>query len=723
MSLFGALSSGVSGLTSQSSAMGAVSDNITNVNTVGYKSTVVNFQTLVTAQTSTTLFSPGGVQSKPRQDTGVQGLLQASTSQTDISISGNGFFVVNEANKPTISNQFLYSRSGSFFQDNEGFLRNTAGFYLQAWNTDAAGKVISADTTANPIANQNVVSTDFLSTVNLSRVGGTASSTNQIDVGANLPSNDVAGATHKTDVQFFDSLGTANQMSIVYTKTIFDNQWRATIDPPGGTTVLTIKDKTVPTAKVYSSGGQLEFNVADAAGIGRRPSNGATVLVDGITYRFDTAGTAVDTATIKQINVSANSTTAQDVASFVAKVIEADTDYNTTNNRILVSPASATTVLFREDGTGSIAVDPVGLLDTTGTRITDQKTSFTVQRPDDDYNDYRQFTFDTTQPANGETLVINGTSYSFQSGEVADGTGANTIISTAGGNSAAGIALMLADLQAAIEATDPNFAVGGSRVRVEVRGSTAEPPSTSENTLILTSLAEATSGTYNAVFSANFDSTVTSPDGLQTYAAPAQAATTTAVATKSAIKFSSSGLPNEINVDEIEILDFSNGAANMDDDPNNTKRITLTVGTIGNADGFTQFGESFTPVFISQNGSRFGTFAGVTINTSGLVTALFDNGETRPVYQIPIATFTNTNGLESQTGNVWNATEASGDFTLRDADNGPAGQTVQSALEASTVDIGEEFTKMIVIQRAFSASAKIISTADEMLEELLRTKR
>ncbi|MCH8835207.1 MAG: flagellar hook-basal body complex protein, partial [Proteobacteria bacterium] len=204
MSLFGALSSGVSGLTAQSSAMGAIADNITNVSTVGYKNTRVDFQTLVTKQTSSTLFSAGGVQSKPRQDTGVQGLLQASTSQTDISISGQGYFVVNEANTPTISNEFLYTRAGSFFQDKSGFLRNTAGFYLQAWPTDANGTVIPANTSLT-VSNQNIVSTDYLATVNLSQVGGTASATSTIGIGTNLPANDTAGATHKTDVQFFDS--------------------------------------------------------------------------------------------------------------------------------------------------------------------------------------------------------------------------------------------------------------------------------------------------------------------------------------------------------------------------------------------------------------------------------------------------------------------------------------------------------------------------------------
>ena len=106
----------------------------------------------------------------------------------------------------------------------------------------------------------------------------------------------------------------------------------------------------------------------------------------------------------------------------------------------------------------------------------------------------------------------------------------------------------------------------------------------------------------------------------------------------------------------------------------------------------------------------------------GLITALFDNGETRPVFKIPIATFVNVNELGSRTGNVFNSTQASGDPTLRSANSGPAGAITQSALEASTVDIGEEFTKMIVVQRAFSAATKIITTADEMLDELVRLR-
>ena len=130
--------------------------------------------------------------------------------------------------------------------------------------------------------------------------------------------------------------------------------------------------------------------------------------------------------------------------------------------------------------------------------------------------------------------------------------------------------------------------------------------------------------------------------------------------TEFAIVFDSSGIPSTFNVAKLEVLGFTNGAADMNDNPALAKKITLDLGTATEANGFTQFGGSFTPVFITQNGSQFGTFSGVTFAADGLVTALFDNGETRPVFQLPVATFVNVNSLGSRTGNIWNATQASG---------------------------------------------------------------
>ncbi len=105
------------------------------------------------------------------------------------------------------------------------------------------------------------------------------------------------------------------------------------------------------------------------------------------------------------------------------------------------------------------------------------------------------------------------------------------------------------------------------------------------------------------------------------------------------------------------------------------------------------------------------------------MTALFANGDVRPIYKIPIATFPNPNGLGANSGNVYNQTDMSGLMFMRGAGTGGAGKVQMSVLESSTVDIAKEFTTMITTQRAYSASAKIISTANEMLEELMRVKR
>ena len=127
--------------------------------------------------------------------------------------------------------------------------------------------------------------------------------------------------------------------------------------------------------------------------------------------------------------------------------------------------------------------------------------------------------------------------------------------------------------------------------------------------------------------------------------------------------------------------------------------------------------------FINQDGTQFGNFFGVKVDDDGIVTALFDNGETQKIYKIPIATFPNPNGLDTRTGTAFTQSERSGDFFLRSAGEANAGTIAPSALEASTSDLAEEFTSLIITQRAYAASTKIIQTADEMLDELIRIKR
>ena len=184
MSLYGALYSGVAGLAAQSNKIGIISDNIANVNTVGYKGTRGNFETLVTSSASSgAAYSPGGVLGTNQQLVGKQGLLASTSSPTDIAISGDGFFVVNQNNDG--SGQVSYTRAGSFTQDSTGNFRNAAGFFLQAWRLDPEGRLPGEPGNLNTTSSANLTS---LTTVNVKNLTGVAAATSNVSIGANLNS-------------------------------------------------------------------------------------------------------------------------------------------------------------------------------------------------------------------------------------------------------------------------------------------------------------------------------------------------------------------------------------------------------------------------------------------------------------------------------------------------------------------------------------------------------
>src|SRR3954464_13277618 len=143
MSILGAFIAGVTGIDAQSTKFGAISDNIANANTVGYKPTSVLFKTLVTRTDAPTTFGasgpvprgfyPGGVIPTPESRMDLQGLLQASSSSTDLGIVGRGFFPVATAVNTTTGAvaagaNHAVTRAGSFHMDKDGFLVNTAGY-------------------------------------------------------------------------------------------------------------------------------------------------------------------------------------------------------------------------------------------------------------------------------------------------------------------------------------------------------------------------------------------------------------------------------------------------------------------------------------------------------------------------------------------------------------------------------------------------------------------
>ncbi|HAU29094.1 MAG TPA: hypothetical protein DCW68_03175 [Rhodospirillaceae bacterium] len=137
---------------------------------------------------------------------------------------------------------------------------------------------------------------------------------------------------------------------------------------------------------------------------------------------------------------------------------------------------------------------------------------------------------------------------------------------------------------------------------------------------------------------------------------------------------------------------------------------------------FSQYAGEYNVVYVNQNGAELGLRTGINVNSDGQVIATFSNGMTTTLYQLAVGTFTNPNGLEQLSGNAFRQSMESGDYNLRLPGDGGAGQIAASSLEASNVDLAEEFSKMIITQRAYSAGTKVITTSDQMLQELLNIR-
>jgi flagellar hook protein FlgE len=249
MSIYSAMLAGVTGLTANSSALAAIGDNIANVNTVGYKRNANNFSTLVT-RNSSGAYSAGGVRAVTHQYVGQQGLLQSSNSGTDLAISGNGFFVTTQkAEDLTPTDARMFTRAGSFTVDNMGYLKNAAGLYLQGWQADSDGEVITDPSDITRLASINVGS-----------VGGAAEATTRVAIDANLKSgqavsaavapvntytagdltayandNTAAGAVKpdfEIQVPISDSKGGARTLMVSFLKSATPNEWYAEIRVP-----------------------------------------------------------------------------------------------------------------------------------------------------------------------------------------------------------------------------------------------------------------------------------------------------------------------------------------------------------------------------------------------------------------------------------------------------------------------------------------------------------
>lgn len=149
---------------------------------------------------------------------------------------------------------------------------------------------------------------------------------------------------------------------------------------------------------------------------------------------------------------------------------------------------------------------------------------------------------------------------------------------------------------------------------------------------------------------------------------------------------------------------------------------SITEGGTGR-DGSTQYAADSSVESLRQDGYSAGAVSGVQVAADGTVTGVFTNGQRRTLGQVALADFQAVEGLERAGKSLWAVSRDSGEPLVGAAGSGGRGSLVAGALESSNVDIGQEFVDLIAYQRGFSANSKIITTADEMYQELVSLKR
>lgn len=260
MSLTSAMLSGVSGMSAQSSRLAAISDNISNSKTVGYKRSTVDFSTMVSGSGNTTTYTAGGVQSSSHYEVQKDGSILGTSSSTDLAINGDGFFVVGDASSGTPA--YSLTRAGSFLSDADGYLVNSAGEYLEAWKLNPGGT----------LPNVSASSFDDLVPVNVGNLLYGGSKTTQMAFSGNLPAQATVGASFTTSPTFYDALGNALDVSMTWTKGAAANEWTLSATAPTGYSVT-----GAPMTLTFAATGPYAGMPVDGAGLPLDPAPSFTV--------------------------------------------------------------------------------------------------------------------------------------------------------------------------------------------------------------------------------------------------------------------------------------------------------------------------------------------------------------------------------------------------------------------------------------------------------------
>ncbi|MGO9702590.1 MAG: flagellar hook-basal body complex protein [Xanthobacteraceae bacterium] len=671
MGIFDALTTAVAGLQAQSFALQNISGNIANSQTVGYKETNTSFQDLVSQATLGQQTANGVLASSSATNT-VQGTIQSETVPTDMAINGDGWFVVAQPtgfvdNQPVFSSNNDYTRRGDFQLNQSGNLVNGAGYYLMGIPVDAA--------TGNPLGSSAQVlqfNNNFVP----------AQETTAIQYQANLPSTPSVGSLNGGA---FTSDPVAGAQIIGTGATLKPDAPALGTGTVGGLTNATLLSSLTPPIALGNT-----ITVSDGVNTTTYTSNGADTIGNLITAinsgapgnadvsaSLSSSGNLVLTPSSASLSPDTETITVGGTATAAAAVGfgVANNTFQPTNLLTQGISAGNTLTVTVSGGapqtiTFGLAAGDVATMAQLQTKIqTLTGVSGNVNTANGD------ITLTGTNPA--ATIVISGTA------GVPALFGIQNLTANPGNGTVIGTDVPTFDAESVDGGSITCYDAQGNPVNVDFRWAQV---STSP-----------TGNLWQMFYQTNANAT------------GSQAAWQNVGST---FMFNASGQLSSINgsTTNLTTVPIQNLTVNGDSLGN----VQVNLGT----SGLTQYASSNGNAQVNsvqQNGFAAGQLQSISVDTQNRVVGAFSNGQTIPLAEITLATFAGQDALQPLNGEAYAATAESGP-----ANYSATGSIVGSSLEASNVDIATQFSQLIVAQQAYGANAKVMSTADQMIQSLLQ---
>lgn len=680
MGLSQALFSAISGLANHQTRMDNIGNNISNVNTVGFKQGIHQFHTLLSqtirggmaANGATGGINPlqiglGTATSSIRQDF-TQGSLETTGNQRDLAIEGNGFFVLDTGIEGEVWGQ-AYTRDGSFYLSSEGALLSSDGLHVLGYDYDKV--------------------TNTINTTTLSHI--------DIDIGA------TGGAQETTEMSMTGNLNSDVNVAAPYTIPAGDTSWVALGGLANAINVGSVQTSAVlfdfnstGGAQPPAAGGATATMATDLANLGylkgtsfERPFNGITAG-DTIDISFRKGG-RLETATFTYGAYPAgDGTTLQDYMTFLTGGIndtatagnrmtggamgtvrlEAKTQathgYNATEEH-----AGAYLRTYAAGATGTVDFDGVLPLATDNTN----RVSIASNLGEENAITNIEFTYNNVSYTD---MFAQDANY----GSVTGGsTTANMTVYDSLGNP------HNVTMQMTLVGRDTNFSTWRW-----IADCTDDTDATWEY--------GAFNDSANATTSTNIGSGLIRFDNQGRYVAGSDYSETNGLE----IDLTGQGTAHPIQID------ITNGLSSAQ-----TQDLDFS--------SLTQVAAAYDFSLNDQDGSAPGTLDSFSVTADGIVNGIFSNGVIAQLGQLAIAMVDNPNGLLQIGHNNYIEGPASGEPRIGLPQAGGRGSIRAGQLELSNVDLSKEFTNLIVTERGFQANARVISTSDEMLTELVNLKR